>query len=90
MTNLSDLSASEKYLTLEVVEFFEFLTRVAMESFSKEKSLSIPEKVFKLLQRIWQHRKANKPKVDPKEKKKKKQKKFPELVELVEDEPESD
>ena len=93
-TNLHDLSKSKKYATLELVEYFEFLTRIAMHNFRDHKELQIADKVHKLLEKMWQYRSNNKPKKDTggsgKGKGAKKAKKFPELIEVLEDEPESD
>jgi len=57
-----------------------------MLRFKDEKydEFSIPEKVHMFFVKIWDYRKVNKPKIDPKEKKKRR-KKFPTLKELVEE-----
>ena len=89
MTNCHDLKKQDSYLELKEVEYLEFLTRVAMAHFAHEENLSIPEKVYKLFEKMWDYRAVNKPVVDPKEKKKRR-KKFPKLKELVEDSEESD
>lgn len=64
MTNCYDLSKYEKYEKLALVEFLEFISRVALKHFeeSEFKDLDIPYKVHILLEKIWEYRMKNKPK----------------------------
>ena len=66
MINCHDLSKQDKYEKLALVEFFEFIGRIALILFGEEsefKNLEIPYKVHKLLEKIWDHRQKNKPKI---------------------------
>ena len=90
MTNLEDLSHSEKYECLLYVEFLECLCRVSISYWDREIEEGrgqysppfVEDKVYSILEMLWAHRKKHKPKVDKKKKAKKKKKEFPELVEI--------
>ena len=106
MTNLKEKEEETLYFTLKYVEFLEMLCRVSLTYYENIKILidsgqttgedqdEIPHdieiKIFTFMEKLWAHRKKNKPKVEKSKAKKKDDKKkkkggFPELVPIEED-----
>ena len=86
-----DLINAESYNSIKEVEYLEFICRVAINNFRDQEQMSIPEKVFELLSKIWDYRnkKSEAPAADGKKKKRRK-KKFPVLKPLIDEEEDSD
>ena len=106
MTNLKEKEEETLYFSLRYVEFLEMVCRVSLTYYENMKILidsgeatgddqeEIPHdieiKIFTFMEKLWAHRKKNKPKVEKskgkkKDGKKKKKGGFPELVPIEED-----
>ena len=87
MTNLHDLREANRYHSLAYVEFLELLCRFSLSYWrvkKEEAPLSyiphdIEDKVYDVMEIMWEFRKKIRPKVDKKKKGKRKKKEFPDL-----------